>query len=51
MIGSKDSSCVMTNLLVHGLQMIDPYTFSMAEKMSWVKLLLDDNYESLWKSN
>ena len=33
-----------------GLQMIDPYTFSMAQKMSWVKLLLDDNYESLWKS-
>ena len=26
--------------------MIDPYTFSM----SWVKLLLDDDYESLWKS-
>ena len=22
----------------------------MAQKMSWVKLLLDDNYESLWKS-
>ena len=30
--------------------MIDPCTFSMAQKMSWVKLLLDDNYESLWKS-
>ena len=33
-----------------GLKMIDPYTLSMAQKMSWVKLLLDDNYESLWKS-
>ena len=33
-----------------GLRMIDPYTFSVAQKMSWVKKLLDDNYESLWKS-
>ena len=30
--------------------MIDPYIFSVAQKMAWVKLLLDDNYESLWKS-
>ena len=33
-----------------GLKMIDPYTFSIAQKMSWVKMLLDDNYESVWKS-
>ena len=33
-----------------GLKMTDPYTFSIAQKMSWVKLLLDDNYQSLWKS-
>ena len=33
-----------------GLKMIDPYIFSVAQKMAWVKLLLDDNYESLWKS-
>ena len=30
--------------------MIDPYAFSVAQKMSWVQKLLDDNYESLWKS-
>ena len=33
-----------------GLRMIDPYTFSLAQKMSWVKMLLDDNYDSLWKT-
>lgn len=33
-----------------GLKMIDPYTFSIAQKMSWVKMLLDDNYQSVWKS-
>lgn len=32
-----------------GLRMIDPYTFSLAQKMLWVKLLLDDKYQSLWK--
>ena len=30
--------------------MIDPYSFCLAQKMLWVKLLLDDNYESLWKT-
>ena len=33
-----------------GLRMTGPYTFSIAQNMSWVKMLLDDNYESLWKS-
>ena len=33
-----------------GLRMIDPYSFCLAQKMLWVKLLLDDNYESLWKT-
>ena len=33
-----------------GLRMIDPYAFSLAQKMAWVKLLLDDNYNSAWKS-
>ena len=28
--------------------MIDPYIFSVAQKMSWVKLLLD--FDSLWKT-
>ena len=30
--------------------MIDPYNFSLAQQMLRVKLLFDDNYESLWKS-
>ena len=33
---------------IAGLRMIDPYTFSLAQKMSWIKMLLDDNYDSLW---
>ena len=33
-----------------GLGMIDPYIFSIAQKISWVKMLLNDNYDSLWKS-
>ncbi|XP_072168661.1 uncharacterized protein [Diadema setosum] len=32
-----------------GLKMIDPYMFSIAQKMTWVKMLLDDNYQSIWK--
>ena len=32
-----------------GLKMVDPYIFSVAQKMSWVKLLLDPNFNSLWK--
>ena len=32
-----------------GLRMIDPYIFSLAQKMIWVKQLLDDDYDSLWK--
>ena len=40
----------MCNDFSHGgLGMIDPYVFSIAQKMLWVKLLLDDNYQSLWK--
>ena len=34
---------------IGGLRMIDPYVFSIAQKMLWVKLLLDENYQSLWK--
>ena len=33
-----------------GLQMIDPYNFSFAQKMTWVKLLLDNQFESIWKT-
>ena len=33
-----------------GLKMIDPYNFSLAQKMTWVKLLLDNQFESVWKT-
>ena len=32
-----------------GLKMIDPYAFALAQKMTWVKDLLDDNFMSIWK--
>ena len=33
-----------------GLKMIDPYNFFLAQKMVWVKLLLDNQFESIWKT-
>ena len=30
--------------------MIDPYNYAIAQKMSWVKHLLDNNYDSFWKT-
>jgi len=33
-----------------GLRMIDPMVFSQAQKLAWVKLLLDPTYVSFWKS-
>ena len=33
----------------YGLHMIDPYHFSQAQKMTSVKLLLDNKLESFWK--
>ena len=33
-----------------GLRMIDPLVFSQAQKLVWVKHLLDPNYSSFWKS-
>ena len=38
------------NFTMGGLKMIDPYVFSLAQKLTWVKLLLDENYDSVWKS-
>ena len=35
---------------VAGLRMINPYIFAIAQKISWVKRLLDNNYESTWKT-
>ena len=32
-----------------GLKMIDPLTFATAQKMIWVRNLLDDNFEAPWK--
>ena len=33
-----------------GLRMIDTYNFSLAQKMTWVKLLFDNRYDSFWKT-
>ena len=33
-----------------GLRMIDPYAFALAQKMTWVKLLLDNSFDSFWKA-
>ena len=32
-----------------GLRMIDPYAFALAQKMTWVKLLFDNSFDSFWK--
>ena len=32
-----------------GLRMIDPLTFAIAQKMMWVKNLLDENFNAPWK--
>ena len=40
----------MYNDYIHcGLKMTDPYAFALAQKISWVKCLFDDNFESIWK--
>ena len=31
-----------------GLRMIDPLTSATAQKMTWVKNLLDDNFDAPW---
>ena len=33
-----------------GLRMIDPYAFAVAQKMTWVKLLFDNSFDSFWKT-
>ena len=43
-------TCIRNDYDYCGLRMIDPYNFSLAQKMTWVKLLLDNNFESLWKT-
>ena len=30
--------------------MVDPVIFAIAPKMSWVKLICDNKFESLWKT-
>ena len=30
--------------------MVDPVIFAIAQKMSWVKLIFDNKFESLWKT-
>ena len=33
-----------------GLRMIDPYAFALAQKMTWVKVLFDNSFDSSWKT-
>lgn len=33
-----------------GLKMIDPLCFAIAQKMTWVKNLLDENFDAPWKN-
>ena len=42
--------CVFNDYSVGGLRMVDPYAFAIAQKMTWVKLLFDNNFESIWKT-
>ena len=30
--------------------MVDPYTFAMAQKITWVKLLFDNKIDTVWKT-
>ena len=32
-----------------GLRMIDPLTYATSQKMTWVKNLLDENFNAPWK--
>ena len=38
------------NYIQGGLKMVDPYAFAFAQKMTWVKYLLDDEFISSWKT-
>ena len=42
--------CLCNDYSQCGLRMVDPSTFALAQKMSWVKLILDNKFESLWKT-
>ena len=42
--------CVCNDYSQGGLRMVDPYSFALAQKMTWVKLLFDNKFESTWKT-
>ena len=51
--GSKDRikrDYLCLDYSLGGLQMVDVKCFAQAQKMVWVKHLLDDKYDSMWKS-
>ena len=33
-----------------GLKMINPSAYALTQKMTWVKYLFDENYDSVWKT-
>ena len=43
-------ACIHNNYNDCGLRMIDPYHFSWAQKMIWVKLLHDDKFQSFFEN-
>ena len=51
--GGKDRvkrKILYNDYLQCGLKMIDPSAYALAQKMTWVKYLFDENYESVWKT-
>ena len=51
--GGKDRvqrKILCNNYKEAGLRMIDPLIFAVAQKMMWVKYLLDENFDAPWKS-
>ena len=42
--------CLCNDFSLCGLRMVDPVIFAIAPKMSWVKLICDNKFESLWKT-
>ena len=45
----KENVCIYRDYIQCGLKMIDPCAFALAQKMSWVKYLFDEN-DAVWKS-
>ena len=50
--GGKDRvqrKVICNDYIQGGLKMVDPFSFATAQKLGWVKLLLDDDFDATWK--